>query len=802
MAATGYTPILIYASGTAAAVPLAADLTTNATTGAELAINYTDGKLYYKNNSGTVTLLASTSGASGDVVGPASATDNALARFDLTTGKLIQNSVGILSDAGILTGLTGITSSGSITFSSLTSGRVTYAGTAGLLQDSANLTFNGTTLTANTIGAYTLSGTIAGGGNQINNVIIGTSTPLAGSFTTINASTSITNAGLTSGRVTFAGASGLLSDSTKLTFDTSNLTVGVIGLTANADGATGKLVLRKPNEALGNNQFTRMLDFAPYYPGFDEAVVKASIFSGVDTGTQNGQLGFMTATGGVLSEKMRILADGSVGIGTGTPSGLLNIKGTNGQLVLANGNTSGGMRITATNVNYTANGYLAFEGYSSEYGRFDASGQLSVGTTSAFARLTTSQSPGSAGQVNGQIAMTHAGATTAYFISTIRGAATNEPEGLTFKENATERMRITSVGNVGINESNPPYQLTVAGTGYFQGPASDTAGLAGVFINYGNAAGVVKRFLCLNGNGVTNAALGLNQIDANNGDLVISTLGSGTLTERIRLTYQGNFLLGTTTATANYNFVASQSLDTTIGIMVENLSNTVSASAAVRYKNSDASINAFTGIGSPTRAVYGGLGPNVTFFYTSSTAGMTLMVDQAGPITFCNGSPIAEQMRLDSSGNLLVGLTTNTAGSKMAVSSSGITIYGTGYRQIYMNGNVLSFFNGSNEATLTNAGVWTNASDSRLKKNITNIKYGLNTVLITQPRSFERNDVEGNYIGFIAQELKEHIPEVVYGEKQLSVDYGSLVAVAFKAIQEQQALIESLTTRLTALENK
>ena len=121
----------------------------------------------------------------------------------------------------------------SITASSLTSGRVTYAGTAGLLQDSANLTFNGTTLTANTIGAYTLSGTIAGGGNQINNVIIGTSTPLAGSFTTINASTSITNAGLTSGRVTYAGASGLLSDSANLQFTGTSLLVGSATATAN-----------------------------------------------------------------------------------------------------------------------------------------------------------------------------------------------------------------------------------------------------------------------------------------------------------------------------------------------------------------------------------------------------------------------------------------------------------------------------------------------------------------------------------------------------------------------------------------
>jgi hypothetical protein len=141
MAASGFTPISLYYSATAAAVPLAANLTAG-----ELSLNTADGKLYYKNSSNVVTLLASTAGSSGDVVGPASATDNALARFDLTTGKLIQNSVGILSDAGVLTGLTGLTSSGAITLSSLTSGRVTYAGASGLLTDSANMTFDGTSL--------------------------------------------------------------------------------------------------------------------------------------------------------------------------------------------------------------------------------------------------------------------------------------------------------------------------------------------------------------------------------------------------------------------------------------------------------------------------------------------------------------------------------------------------------------------------------------------------------------------------------------------------------------------------------
>jgi len=52
------------------------------------------------NGNGSITIAAS-GGGSGDVVGPASSTDNAFARFDSTTGKLLQNSTGAtLSDTG------------------------------------------------------------------------------------------------------------------------------------------------------------------------------------------------------------------------------------------------------------------------------------------------------------------------------------------------------------------------------------------------------------------------------------------------------------------------------------------------------------------------------------------------------------------------------------------------------------------------------------------------------------------------------------------------------------------------------
>lgn len=57
MAQTGYTPILIYSSSTAAQTPAAGNLT-NSTLGSELAINITDGKLFYKDSGGSVQVIA------------------------------------------------------------------------------------------------------------------------------------------------------------------------------------------------------------------------------------------------------------------------------------------------------------------------------------------------------------------------------------------------------------------------------------------------------------------------------------------------------------------------------------------------------------------------------------------------------------------------------------------------------------------------------------------------------------------------------------------------------------------------
>ena len=164
-----------------------------------------------------------------------------------TTGSIITaGGVGIakalfvgttVNIAGTTT-LAGVTAT-SITDSGLTAGRVTYATTAGLLTDAANLTFNGTTLTANTIGAFTLGGTVAGGGNQLNNVIIGTTNPLAGAFTTLSATGTLS--GGTSGTgYSFSGS----APATSLTLNSSgNLLVGTTN-------GTGKLIVEQSANAI------------------------------------------------------------------------------------------------------------------------------------------------------------------------------------------------------------------------------------------------------------------------------------------------------------------------------------------------------------------------------------------------------------------------------------------------------------------------------------------------------------------------------------------------------------------------
>jgi len=88
-------------------------------------------------------------------------------------------------------------------------------------------------------------------------------------------------------------------------------------------------------------------------------------------------------------------------------------------------------------------------------------------------------------------------------------------------------------------------------------------------------------------------------------------------------------------------------------------------------------------------------------------------------------------------------------------------------------------------------------SDRRLKKEIRDLDQGLDEVLALRPVSYlwKEHPEKGTQVGLIAQELREVIPEVVHQaddeQGSLSVEYMALLPVLVKALQEQQALIET-----------
>lgn len=188
MAQTGFTPILLYASGTATNVPSASNLT-NSTNGSELAINYADGKLFYKDSGGNVQTIASKSAASGSFSQITSTVATGTAPLVVTSTTPVAN-LSIGGNAATATSATSATNlaggaanqigyqtgAGATSFIAAPTTSSTYlqwngtgftwaaAGSAGVTSFSAGTT--GFTPSTGTTGTVTLAGTlnIANGG--------------------------------------------------------------------------------------------------------------------------------------------------------------------------------------------------------------------------------------------------------------------------------------------------------------------------------------------------------------------------------------------------------------------------------------------------------------------------------------------------------------------------------------------------------------------------------------------------------------------------------------------------------------
>ena len=207
------------------------------------------------------------------------------------------------------------------------------------------------------------------------------------------------------------------------------------------------------------------------------------------------------------------------------------------------------------------------------------------------------------------------------------------------------------------------------------------------------------------------------------------------------------------------------------------------------------------------------------------------------------GTP-TESMRLDASGNLLVGGTANPQGARIKVISSaaGICVDSTAGT----TATALELDVGSNNTTqraldlystangLTNAVIYSNGnivnrnnsygqfSDSKLKENIVDATAKLDDVMQLKVRNFNfKADANNKQIGFIAQEFEQVFPSLVEESLDVSRDGSEitettkliktsvLIPILVKAIQEQQEIIgkqasaiEKLEARLAALESK
>lgn len=181
MSQAGYTPIQLYYSTTAAAVPTAANLASG-----ELAINITDGKLYYENNAGVVTLLtdklsvsvASANGFAGTVT---QATATSTPAITLTTSVN-----GIIYGNG--TSMQAVTIGTGVSF---VGGTLTATGTGGTVTAISVTSANGFagTSSGGATPALTLSTTITGvlkgNGTAISAAVAGTDYAPATSGTSI-----------------------------------------------------------------------------------------------------------------------------------------------------------------------------------------------------------------------------------------------------------------------------------------------------------------------------------------------------------------------------------------------------------------------------------------------------------------------------------------------------------------------------------------------------------------------------------------------------------------------------------------
>jgi hypothetical protein len=322
---------------------------------------------------------------------------------------------------------------------------------------------------------------------------------------------------------------------------------------------------------------------------------------------------------------------------------------------------------------------------------------------------------------------------------------------IAFSEGGVEAMRIDSIGNVGIGTSSPGTRLQLGNNSN----ASELARFANTLANFDV--------------GVT--AGGCQLYTGNNQPIVFSNNAA----ERMRIDSSGNVGIGTVSPAVKLQVNGSISLAT----------------------SNNLTWGGIYGAGIPTITADGTNG--LQFYPTGSTSG--------------------EKVRINSSGNLLVGKTVGSAAGNGVVidpfGSTIATIDSSNTYHVYSSANsTFRFYVNVNGGISNFSANNVNLSDERVKKNIELSGGYLAKICAIPVKLFNyKDEAEGEQrtLGVIAQDVESVAPELVnndgwVGEEPedgvpLKTIYQTDLQYALmKCIQEQQALITTLTDRITALE--